>query len=295
MIKDSDVAKLEATLYPSGRAWDYARGGKKQPSDAEYYTDGEGNVFVDGNGDSYVSVPAVYADVNAVRVDLRNKFIADYYRKIDSILDQMYPDNSFFTTDDLENSERIYGIVPDPASTVEQRMTVLYAHIAKTGTVLYQWTAKHLQDILQLSGFNVWVHENRKQVAGIQDQVGLMNVGYANVGGGKSSEFPFVAPWPVDGWTEICANNIRPEDDANLFELDRGTSIGFVQCGTTQCCSDAEIDKYGDYPYFIFIGGEIYGERAYVPAERMKTLRDLILKNKEAHIVAFLYIDNVLN
>jgi hypothetical protein len=294
MIKDSDVSKLEATLYPSGRAWDYARGGKKQPSDAEYYTDGEGNVFVDGDGNTYVSVPAVYSDVNAVRVNLRNKFIASYYRKIDSILDQMYPDNPNFTQDDLENSERIYGIVPDPASTFQQRMTVLYAHIAKTGTVLYQWTAKHLQDILQLSGFNVWVHENRFIGQTVEEQVGIMNVGFANVGGGRQSQYPFVAPYP-QGWTEICANNIRKEDDANLLDPSYGTSIGFANVGFTQCCSDEIIDPLGDYPYFIFIEGETHGEHAYVPAERMKTLRDLVLKNKEAHIVALFYIDNVLN
>lgn len=294
MIKDSDVAKLETSLYPTGRAWDYATGTKKQPSDAEYYVDGEGAIYVDGDGNMSVSVPPVYADVNASIVTLRNSIIADMYRKIDSILDQMLPDSDLFTIDDIENFERIYGIEPAPQSTNDQRRQILYAQMTRTGAKPYQWTAEYLQDILQLNGFNVFVHENRFSGQSVQFQVGTMDIGFANVGGGHESEFPFVSLIPVAGWTEICANNIRPEHDAGMYDPVNGPTVGFLEVGNFEVADDTPAE-YNNKCHIIFIGGKVLGERAYIEPTRMRQARDLILKNKELHTVAFLYIDNVLN
>lgn len=290
-IKRSDIENMIISLFPTGRAWDFIRGNKKIAGDAEYYVDGNGVYYVDGNGVNYISRGQINGDFNAAFFEVICDIFQDEYASTLNILSQKFPDNPYFTADDAENHERVFGITPSEGSTLDQRKQVILARMSNDRNNEYQATRSYLEKVLRDSGFDVYVHENRFPSESVPAQAGTAISGIDTVGGGVISDYPFEAIYPDGSYTQICANNIRPEDDADFFEPVRGTSCGYAESGVDTFGTDDEVDIYKTLPYIIFIGGATYPNPADIPASRIREFRDLILKSKETHILALLYVN----
>jgi hypothetical protein len=269
-IKRQDIAIMERSLYPSGRAWDYARSGDTLGAKVEYYTDGTGAVYTDGLGNKYISGRKSAEDSGAAALEVRRQMIYEALESINSIESQLYPDNEAFSNTDLEAHERLYGITPAAGQSFIDRRASVYARMAFPRGAGYCGTAWHLQNVLDAAGFApLTVHENRFLPLPSYAQAGVAIAGVHTFGGAYRNASDFESIDADPSYSQICANSIYPEKDADAAT---GTDGSWAR------------------PYYIFISAPVLFQPAYVPVSRITELRDLILKNKEAHVCAFLYV-----
>lgn len=214
------------------------------------------------------------------------------YADIKKILDQKYPDNSNFDELDTENWERVFGLTPSSTMTIEERNEVILARQSYS-KVKERQTAEYIEDQLQANGFDVYVHENRFEATPYITQCGPSQCGFSQCGGTNDPVYPYVAKEPETGWEEICANSLDPAVDATIFDATPGTQCGVAQCGSSICASPIQEDRETQLSYSFFIGGETYPNLADVPESRKNEFRELILKLKPAHLVAWLYINYI--
>lgn len=281
MITKSDIAKLFASLYPTGRAWRMYTEGKPLASGPEVYTDGTGGIYTDGSGSPYVSQQAKQADANDAYLDIQNEFYAELHNQIDSIIEQKYPDSLLFSMDDCLNWERIYGIIPEPDATDEQRKNMVHARMFTPNAEGYAGNYTFLQQTITDAGYNVKVHENRFAGLGTETQFGTAEFSPWGFGGYANNGMPYSSQTPAEGWYQICANHIDPDIDIEIhggdFNLNGANFLDIIK----------------SLPNILFISGEVCFENADIQAGRIRQLRELILKYKEAHIVAILYINPI--
>ena len=228
MIFTDDIFKLLQGLFPTGRAW-------RLICDRE-------------------KVYKVYAE-----------FLAEAINRKRSVLDQL-PDNPNFTEDDADTWERRLAIFTQNTD-LESRKQAIARKYGSPGSSLYRQSAPFLEGQLQLSDFNVFVHENRFDdgfgnfspmapedvaISATESNHGTFNHGERNHG---SVSF------------DIIANGITPEDDAN-FEI-----VNLAQT--------------------FFIGGQTVGNFTTLPISRREEFRQLVLTIKPAQSIAFLFINFV--
>ena len=293
MIEVNDVRSMVMSLFPTGRAWDFMRGTKKIAGESEYYVDGSGENYTDGAGNHYISHGEINGDFNAAFFELICNILKDEAKKITDVLYQKFPDNPYFLIDDATNHERVFGIIPSAGATLDERKQVLLARMSNKRDDEFNGTREYLENVLRSSGFDVYVHENRFPSESVRTQIGSAICKKNTLGGGTKSKYPFYAKYPVTGWTQICANNIKKEDDANFFDVYKGTRLKNTMCGKSRLREMGRENMDIQKPYILFIGGLNYPDMATIPLSREREFRDLVLKTKETHIVTLFYINTI--
>jgi len=182
-----------------------------------------------------------------------------------NILDEILPDNVYFSEEDADNWERALGLTNNEGTTLEDRKAKIYRKLAFPGEVKARGAALYIQRELQLAGFNLWVHENRFLIGGVgpdyeaktfQEVVGIV---------GQAVHFPLT----LHGSIQHGAVNEK------------------LIVNSMDAAIDNTFDINGNYERTFFVGGQTLPEFAIVPDSRRIELRQLILTLKQVQTVCY--------
>ena len=191
-----------------------------------------------------------------------NQSFAKLIREGDLFLDGLFPDNVNFTIQDAALWEYRLGLITNNALDLELRKEAIRRKLGHPNNVKARQHPLFIQNQLQLAGFNVWVHEN---------------------------EIPYQTPSEI---TTILLDDVfhgAPTQHGNSTQHGLSNhdvianSIDEVEFYST----GGEINLWSTF----FIGGEILGSIATVPFIRLREFKELVIKLKPAHTVAFTFIN----
>jgi hypothetical protein len=257
------IKTLYGTLFPTGRAWNFARGNEqKEEAEFVWVTNETQQEFADGEGTTFGFNYDIYVKKSRRFVDAKLKAISDLIEFSDRILDQALPDNDNFSEFDCNTWERNLGL-NNSNLDLATRKTIILNRITKKDIKNYTNTKDYLQTVLRNSGFDVYVHENR-------------------VWNGTRHE----AVNPIGSYYDAIVYD-------NFYYDDYGISYDSYVCNYINKAQEKPI-VYNDYnqkAYSFIIGGATIGTYADVPQIRETELRHLILQTKSTHLAAFLQIN----
>lgn len=187
-----------------------------------------------------------------------------------STLDSMLPDNPRFTEDDATDWERRLAITTNSGLPLENRKLAIKRKMGAPGPNPAKGNYLYLQGQLQAAGFNVWVHENLfpSYPSGWESINPADEYGTANLKENRHGQFRHGQRNHGLKWNNLIVNSLSQE-------VDNGFNLG----GTLACT--------------FFIGGQVLGTYADVPAEREVEFRRLILTIKQVQTVGMLFINYV--
>lgn len=191
-------------------------------------------------------------------------FLEDSYATIDS----SFPDNANFTIDDATLWEYSLGLTLSPDLDLESRKKAILRKKAFPQNKKARQDIKYIETQLNAAGFNVKLYENvfydddgnlyyKTPSDILNNQVSLVQHGGTTQHGNGTQH--------GGGNSEVIANSIQQED----------------------------YNPGGNLWATFFIAGNSINETAYVPKIREKEFRELVLKLKPAHLVAYLFINYV--
>jgi uncharacterized protein YmfQ (DUF2313 family) len=203
---------------------------------------------------------------------------------IDSVYLDLLPD----TTRELPEWERQFGIFVAATDTEAQRRQRIDAEWKATGGQ----SPHYLQTILQAAGFEVFVHEWWKDAASFQ-QVAcgepLAQCGEPRALASDRNFRRFVhdprdyTEQPLVG-TVQCGEPLaacgEPSALANAFLANEPGYL--VNLNLTPQAPPAVPSAPQTWPFFLYVGGETFPERAFVPRERRADFERLVLKLRPA-------------
>lgn len=178
-----------------------------------------------------------------------------------STIDSAFPDNENFNEDDCELWEYRFGIVTDLTLSVSDRRKAIYRRMSRGRNVPARQHKSYIEYQLQLAGFDVYVHENTKPFRTPQEVISTAIVSVQHGGDTQHG----IGTQHGGGSSQVIANSHKPNESY---------SVGANRLWAT-----------------FFIGGAILGETANIPPKREEEFRELVLKLKPAHLVAFTFIN----
>lgn len=187
-----------------------------------------------------------------------------------SILNSAIPDNNSFTVDDDTDWERRLGLITNQAVALSDRKLAIKRKMAHPGTVRARQNWRYVESQLQAAGFNVYVYENRfpDGMGGYitrtpEDVTGGVGFDQAEFGDFQFNDFQFGGRFH-----NIVANYI---DDTRDGAFNVGSNLRFT----------------------FYIGGNPLGTFVNIDKNRKDEFRQLVLRLKPQHTVAFLLINFV--
>lgn len=187
----------------------------------------------------------------------------------DATIDSVFPDNDNFSEQDCAIWEYRFGITNNSALNILDRRKALYRRMGRGRNVHARQHKDYIQYQLQLAGFNVFVHENGFIEEGIR-----------------------VYKKPED----IIALNFQNVQHGGISQHGVGLQHGYAMAQViANSISPNEIQAVNDNNLWatFFIGGENLGDMAEVLSTREREFRELVLKLKPAHLIAFTFINYV--
>jgi hypothetical protein len=220
----------------------------------------------------YPTGRAWYMLKNSVMEKFHSAINVSFVRLVDDArqtLDSCFPDNNNFSEDDCNLWEYRFGMRTNPTLSLAVRKEAIYRRMARGRNVPARQHIKYLEYQLQLAGFNVWLHENGFIEDGVrvfkkpQDIIALMP---ENVQHGGTTQHG----------VGVQHGGVNADVIANSYKQNELYSVADEYLWST-----------------FFIGGENLGDVAEVPENRLEEFRELVLKLKPAHLVAFTFINYV--
>jgi hypothetical protein len=196
-----------------------------------------------------------------------NKSFIRLINDANATIDSTFPDNENFNADDCALWEYRFGMVADLSTTLQNRRAAIYRRMGRGRNVPARQHIKYIEYQLQTAGFNVFVYENGFIQSGVK---------------------VFLRP------QDILALIVPPIQHGVPTQHGIGTQHGG---GTSQLIANShkpnEIHSVSDATLFatFFIGGANLGDMAIIPANREEEFRELVLKLKPAHLIAFTFIN----
>lgn len=189
------------------------------------------------------------------------------YNEALNIRDAILPDNVNFTEENATKWERRLGLITNNLTSLDDRKLAIQRKINHPGTIKARQHFLYLQGQLRSAGFDVFVHENRFPDGGGGFETKTPNelIGVS----GESVHSPLIQHGQIQhgsSFSEKIANSIDPEVDASFV-------IG------------------NNFRFTFFIGGLVVGDFATIPASREKEFRQMVLRIKPVHTIAFLFIN----
>lgn len=229
------------------------------------------------------------------------------YNDAISTLDSAIPDNGNFTEEDATDWERRLGLITNTMVPLEDRKLAILRKINHPGTIKARQHYLYLQGQLRAAGFDVYVYENRFPDGSggyitktpIQVYVDLAGE-HGQLGANQLGDFQLGTSADVaeDVLLELITD---PNTQLNRFQLgDQQLSSGvtleykFKVANHIDEAQDLLFKTYGTHlKHTFFISGNPLGSFANVDINRKNEFRQLILKTKPTHSVAFLFINFV--
>lgn len=182
-------------------------------------------------------------------------------------LDSVFPDNINFDEDDASLWEYRLGLITNESLSIEVRRDAILRKMAYPNNVRARQHPLFIQGQLQKAGFDVWIHENRFFEGG---------------------EWVYRTP------TEIAGLSLIATQHGGDTQHGGGTqhgSTGFQVIANQSTPTESyNVGGYGNLWATFFIGGETLGSTAIVPETRLREFKELVLKLKPAHTVAFTFV-----
>lgn len=180
------------------------------------------------------------------------------------LLDSTFPDNANFTVDDAALWEYRLGLITNTSTSLELRKQAILRKLGHPNNIQARQHPLFIQQQLQLAGFNVWVHENTIPYR-TPDEITTIVINPSEHGGGSQHGEGFLH----GGLNfDVIANSINP--------------VEFYAIGGNE-------NLWATF----FIGGEVLGDIAEVPESRLREFKELVIKLKPAHTVAFTFINYI--
>lgn len=183
-------------------------------------------------------------------------------------IDSAFPDNPNFDEDDATLWEYRLGLINGTGLPIDVRRDNIRRKMAFPGNVRARQHPLFIQSQLQAAGFDVYVHENKFFEGG---------------------EWVYKTPQEIgDLVLQETQHSVTLPHGENIQHGDFGFQV------IANFSSPTEIYNVGDGNLWatFFIGGEVLGEPATVLQSRMVEFRELVLKLKPAHTVAFTFINS---
>jgi len=177
-------------------------------------------------------------------------------------LDKRFPDNDNFNEDDATLWEYRLGLITNESVDLILRKDAIRRKMGYPNNVEARQHPLFIERQLQLAGFKVYVHENTMPYKTPGDILAL-SLDDTQHGGDTQHG---------DGTTHGGSNF---DVIANSIEQFESYSVG----GASNLWST------------FFIGGNNLGDMANVPQSRLKEFKELVIKLKPAHTVAFTFIN----
>jgi len=177
-------------------------------------------------------------------------------------LDSIFPDNDNFSAADASLWEYRLGLITNVDLDLDLRKRSIARKMGFPGTVKARQSKSFIEYQLRLAGFDVYVHSNVKPY---KTPLEVTNISVtSNQHGGNSQH-----------GNSSQHGGVSFDVIANSIESNESFSVG------------------GDDSLWatFFIGGLNLGDTAEVPATRLREFKELVLKLKPAHLVAFTLIN----
>lgn len=214
----------------------------------------------------YPTGRAWFLKVNSVFFNLHLAINRSFIRIIEDskfTIDSIFPDNENFSIEDAALWEFRFGLVTNNFLSLEDRKKAILRKMAYPSNIKARQHRSFIESQLQKAGFNVWVHENTPPYKTPEDIVSLFV--------GATQHGP-----PTQHGAGTQHGSVGFNIVANLSTQNESYTIGA-----------------GNIWASFFIGGEILGSPAEVQSARLIEFKELILKLKPAHTVAFLFVNFV--
>jgi hypothetical protein len=179
-------------------------------------------------------------------------------------LDSLFPDNPNFTSADATLWEYRLGLITNESLDLELRKSAIRRKLGHPNNVKARQSALFIEHQLQLAGFDVYIHENTQPY---QTPGDIIAISLNSVQHGEPTQHGSGTQHGSDGYS-VIANSIREIESYAVGSADNLWAT-------------------------FFIGGQVLGDMATVPYNRLKEFKELVIKLKPAHLVAFTFINYV--
>lgn len=186
-----------------------------------------------------------------------------------STIDSTFPDNVNFTPEDCTLWEYRFGIVTDTTLSVEDRRAALLRRMGRGRNVPARQHRNYIEYQLRTAGFDVYVFENGFLEGGVivyktPEEIIGAGAGVSQHGGTSQHG---IGMQHGGGNSEVIANSYKPNEPYSVADENLWATF--------------------------FIGGPNLGDMAIVPEKRQEEFRELVLKLKPAHLIAFTFVNYV--
>lgn len=293
MTTIKEIVNLTKQLYPTGRAWDFARSNQGGDiNDISIFTDSFGDPFTDSFGNIFVNISDVLASDGNKIINAELKSFIRLYDYIFSLLDITIPDNENFSETDASNWERVFGLF-NTGLTLEDRKTSILRKMTYPNGVPDRAHYLFIQEQLQAAGFPVYITENRfPDGAGgwnVEDFDSLTSELY-QLGIGEMGEAELNGEFTTLDYT-VCANYIdETRDQEWLNQTFTSNELGEAEMGVSEMDS-TPLPREQQLRYIFYVGGSSFPSPVNIPEARKDEFRQLVLKLKHLHTVAILFIN----
>jgi hypothetical protein len=209
------------------------------------------------------------------------------YQDAVSILNALLPDNDKFTDLDAEDWERRLGMISNPLVLLADRKLAILRKMSAPGRNPAKGAAKYIEFQLRAAGFDVYVHENIP----VQNPIDVFVID----GFGELDEYELdeVELGSADTYFQDLYTDGIELDEVELDEAEL-SEMYFKNKVVNHIEEEKDfVFNVGDFSSIIFIGGQTKGIWATVDINRKTEFRQLILKLKHTHIVAYLLINYI--
>lgn len=199
-----------------------------------------------------------------------------------SVLNSILPDNDNFTTDDAAIWEIRLGLISDTSVSLTDRKAAILRKMNHPGNIPARQHYLYIERSLRLANFDVWVHEN---IAGISPQEYIVEgddvAVYGDIEYGDTE------------YGDISESILSPVQygDVQYGDTEYGYGYNNIVANHIDKTLDAGFNTGENFRAAFFIGGQVFGTFASVPANRELEFRQLILTLKPANTIAFIFIN----
>lgn len=184
-------------------------------------------------------------------------------------IDSTFPDNENFNEDDCALWEYRFGIVTNTSLPLKDRRDAIYRRMSRGRNVPARQHKNYIEYQLQTAGFDVYVFENVFIEGGVKvyktpDEI--LATSPSDVQHGGTTQHG-IGTQHGGGSSQIIANSFEPNESFSVSEENLWSTF--------------------------FIGGSVLGESAEIPSGRESEFRELVLKLKPAHLIAFTFLNYI--
>ena len=173
------------------------------------------------------------------------------------------PDNAEFLEEDANLWEYRLGIPTNSQVSLDLRKNAIRRKMGHPNNVKARQGSLFIQDQLNQAGFNVYVHEN---ISPYKTPLDIIAISVSEVQHGGSSQHSNSYQHGGEGF-DVIANSIEAIEIYNVSEASLWATF--------------------------FIGGPVLGDTAAVPVSRLREFKELVIKLKPAHTVAFTFLNYI--